>query len=126
MTFIHDKPHAFKVPVDFLGFGFLSLAHVAFQLFLDRGQDKAWFESTEIWIEASIAGLAFFLFIVHTITAERPFLPRELIKDRTFAPATFFGFFVGVMLFATLALRPPMLETLMGYPVVTTGLVTAP
>jgi len=30
------------------------------------------------------------------------------------------------MLYATLALLPPMLETLMGYPVVTTGLVTMP
>jgi DHA2 family multidrug resistance protein len=126
MTFIHDKRHQFKVPFDFLGFGFLSLAIGAFQLFLDRGQDKAWFESSEIWIEASIAGLAFFLFLVHTATAERPFLPRELMKDRNFATATLFGFFVGVMLYATLALLPPMLETLMGYPVVTTGLVTAP
>jgi len=124
--FIHDKRHAFKVPFDFMGFGFLSLAIGAFQLFLDRGQDKAWFESTEIWIEAAVAGLAFFLFLVHTATAERPFLPRELMKDRNFATATVFGFFVGVLLYATLALLPPMLETLMGYPVVTTGLVTAP
>jgi len=126
MSFIHDKRHQFKVPFDFMGFGFLSLAIGAFQLFLDRGQDKAWFESTEIWIEATVAGLAFFLFIVHTVTAPRPFLPRELIKDRNFATATFFGFFVGMLLFATLALLPPMLETLMGYPVVTTGIVTAP
>jgi len=126
MTFIHDKRHQFKVPFDFLGFGFLSVAIGAFQLFLDRGQDKAWFESSEIWIEAAVAGLAFFLFLVHTVTAERPFLPRELMKDRNFATATLFGFFVGVMLYATLALLPPMLETLMGYPVVTTGLVTAP
>jgi MFS transporter, DHA2 family, multidrug resistance protein len=126
MSFIHDKRHDFKVPFDFMGFGFLSVAIGAFQLFLDRGQDKAWFESTEIWIEATVAGLAFFLFIVHTVTAPRPFLPRELIKDRNFATSTLFGFFVGVMLYATLALLPPMLETLMGYPVVTTGLVTAP
>ena len=35
-------------------------------------------------------------------------------------------FVVGVLLFATLALLPPMLQEHMGYPVVTTGLVTAP
>ena len=126
MTFIKDHRHDEKVPFDFMGFAFLSLAIGAFQLFLDRGQDKAWFESTEIWIEATVACLAFFLFAVHTATADRPFLPRELIKDRNFAVSTFFGFFLGVLLFATLALLPPMLETLMGYPVVTTGLVTAP
>jgi len=126
MTFIHDHRHEQKVPFDFMGFAFLSLAIGAFQLFLDRGQDKAWFESTEIWIEATIACLAFFLFVIHTATADRPFLPRELIKDWNFAVATFFGFFLGVLLLRTLALLPPMLETLMGYPVVTTGLVTAP
>jgi DHA2 family multidrug resistance protein len=33
---------------------------------------------------------------------------------------------VGLLLYATRALLPPMLQTLMGYPVVTTGLVTGP
>ena len=37
-----------------------------------------------------------------------------------------FIFIVGVVLFATLALLPPMLQDLMNYPVVLTGLVTAP
>ena len=36
------------------------------------------------------------------------------------------GFFLGVLIFSVLALLPPMLEGLMGYPVVLTGLVTAP
>jgi DHA2 family multidrug resistance protein len=126
MTFIHDHKSHEKIPFDFMGFGFLSLAIGAFQLFLDRGQDKAWFESSEIWIEATIAGLALFLFAVHTATARRPFLPRELLVDRNFIAATIFGFFLGMLLFASLALLPPMLETLMGYPVTTTGLVSLP
>ncbi len=37
-----------------------------------------------------------------------------------------FIFIVGVVLFATLALLPPLLQDLLNYPVVTTGLVTAP
>ncbi len=37
-----------------------------------------------------------------------------------------FIFIVGVVLFATLALLPPLLQNLLGYPVVLTGLVTAP
>ena len=35
-------------------------------------------------------------------------------------------FLVGMSLYGTLALLPPMLQNLMDYPVVTTGLVTAP
>ena len=37
-----------------------------------------------------------------------------------------FIFFVGAVLFAVLALLPPLLQDLMSYPVVLTGLVTAP
>jgi len=124
--FIHGKADDRRIPFDFTGFALLSLAIGAFQLFLDRGDNKAWFESTEIWIEASVAGVAFALFVFHTLTADRPFIPLALLKDRNFTSATIFGFFVGVLMFATLSLLPPMLETLMGYPVVTTGLVTAP
>src|ERR1700757_332228 len=49
-----------------------------------------------------------------------------MLRDANFITATAFGFFIGILLFSTLALLPPMMETLMGYPVVTTGLVTAP
>jgi DHA2 family multidrug resistance protein len=125
-SFIHDHKHEEKIPFDFLGFMLLSVAIGSFQLFLDRGDDRAWFESREIWIEASLAMLAFFLFAFHTATADRPFLPRAMLRDVNFITATGFGFFIGILLFSTLALLPPMMETLMGYPVITTGLVTAP
>ena len=125
-AFIHDHRHEQKTPIDLMGFGLLSIAIGSFQLFLDRGESQAWFESTEIWVEAIVAGLAAFLFTVHTITADRPFLPRALFADRNFISATVFGFFIGILLFSTLALLPPMMEVLLGYPVVTTGIVSAP
>jgi len=104
----------------------LSVAIGSLQLFLDRGDDRAWFESREIWIEVSLGLLALGLFAFHTATAPRPFLPRAMLRDGNFISATAFGFFVGILLYSTLALLPPMMETLLGYPVVTTGLVTAP
>jgi len=111
---------------DFFGFITLSLALGAFQMMLDRGELKDWFSSTEILIEALLAGLAFYLFIIHTLTHARPFLSPLLFADRNFVTANVFIFLIGVILFATLALLPPMLQNEMGYPVVTTGLVTAP
>jgi DHA2 family multidrug resistance protein len=125
-SFVHDHRHEEKIPFDFLGFMLLGVAIGAFQLFLDRGDDRAWFESREIWIEATVAAVALCLFAFHTATADRPFLPRAMLRDANFITATAFGFFIGMLLFSTLALLPPMLEELMGYPVVTTGLVTAP
>ena len=112
--------------LDFFGFLTLSLGVGALQLMLDRGQQKDWFSSTEIWVEAGLAALGFWWAVVQTATAEQPFINREVLKDRNFLISTFFGFFINILLFATLSLLPPMLESLMNYPVVTTGLVTAP
>ena len=113
-------------PFDFFGFVTLSVAIGALQLVMDRGQLKDWFASPEILVEAIVCGLALYLFLVHMLTHEHPFINRALFKDANFVASNVFIFIVGVVLFATLALLPPMLQDLMNYPVVTTGFVTAP
>jgi DHA2 family multidrug resistance protein len=111
---------------DFLGFATLSIAIAALQVMLDRGQLKDWFSSSEIILESAVAGLAFYLFLVHTFSHPKPFVNPHLFQDRNFVASNIFIFLVGVVLFATLALLPPMLQNQMNYPVVLTGLVTAP
>jgi MFS transporter, DHA2 family, multidrug resistance protein len=94
---------------------------------LDRGQLKDWFSSSEIWIEATVAAVAFYLFVIHMLTTtQQRFVSPALFKDRNFLTGNVFIFIVGLVLFATLALLPPLLQDLLNYPVVTTGLVTAP
>jgi DHA2 family multidrug resistance protein len=111
---------------DFFGFAMLSLGIGAMQLMLDRGRRLDWFNSTEICVEAAIAAVAFYLLIVHTITAgERSFLSRELLRSPNFVVGTVLMFLIGGILSGTLALIPTMLQHLMHYPVMTTGLVTA-
>jgi MFS transporter, DHA2 family, multidrug resistance protein len=111
---------------DFFGFGALRLGIASLQLMLDRGQLLDWFSSREIIITAAASGLGFYLFVVHMFTSPQPFLNPGLFKDRNFVASNVFIFLVGVVLFATLALLPPMLQNQLQYPVVLTGLVTAP
>ncbi len=126
-AFIHEHHHEHPPRFDFFGFASLSLGVGALQMMLDRGELKGWFGAPEIWAEAILAGLGVYLFIIHTATARTiTFLNRVLLKDRNFVTGTIFIFFVGVILYATLALLPPMLQGLFKYPVTTTGLVTAP
>ena len=113
-------------PFDWFGFLALSVAIGALQLMLDRGQDQDWFASAEIVGEATVAGLAFYLFLAHTLTAERPFVNPRLFADRNFSAGLGFIFVVGIILLATLALLTPFLQNLMGYPVLTAGMVLAP
>ncbi len=112
---------------DFFGFAALSLGLGATQLLLDRGELKDWFSSTEIWIAAAVAAISMYLFVVHMLTTRQaPFISTALFKDRNFVTGNVIIFIVGLVLFATLALLPPLLQDLMNYPVVLTGLVTVP
>jgi DHA2 family multidrug resistance protein len=115
-----------KLPFDWFGFATMSLFIGALQMMLDRGEQMDWFSSTEIVLEAALAGLSLYLFLVHTATSERPFIDPKMFKDRNFSIGLFFIFVVGIILLATLALLTPYLQNLMGYPVITAGLVLAP
>jgi MFS transporter, DHA2 family, multidrug resistance protein len=112
--------------LDWFGFGSLSLAIGAMQILLDRGEQLDWFGSGEIWIEAIVAASAFYLFLVHTFTADEPFVKPALFRDRNFAAGMAFIFIVGVTYLASLALMTPYLQSLMNYPIVTAGLVLGP
>jgi DHA2 family multidrug resistance protein len=116
---------------DWFGFAMLSIAIGSLQMMLDRGEQLDWFSSTEIWIEAVLAALAFYLFLVQTFTlkiaaGKQPFIDPSIFKDRNFTIGLCFIFVVGIILLASLALITPYLQNLMGYPVVTAGLVLAP
>jgi len=114
------------ISFDWMGFATLSIAVGALQLFLDRGEQLDWFGSREIIAELTISVLAFYVFIVHTFTTERPFIDPRIFKDRNFVVGLFFIFVVGIILLASLALLTPYLQNLMNYPVLTAGMVLAP
>jgi DHA2 family multidrug resistance protein len=124
--FISNNKHDIPKKFDFFGFGCLAVFIAGFQLMLDRGPTQDWLGSKEIWTEGVLAMLALYLFIVHSLTAKNPFFDRRLFADRSFVVASVMGFFLGILLYSVMALLPPMLEVLMGYPVVTTGLVMMP
>jgi DHA2 family multidrug resistance protein len=125
-VFIKEHKLSEKRRFDAFGFGTLAVAIGAFQLFLDRGQTLDWFGSSEVQIEFVVSLVSFFLFIMQMLTAKNAFVDVRIFKDRNFVTASVFGFFIGVLLFSSLALLPPFMETLLGYPVVTTGLVSMP
>ncbi len=113
--------------LDIFGFATLSLAIGMLQLFLDRGQQLDWFDSWEIKLEAATALVAFAFFVVHTWTVQGvSFFDRDLLKDRNFVTGLLFSFIVGMILYGTMALLPNLLQSLMDYPVIYTGEVTAP
>ncbi|HVX82286.1 MAG TPA: DHA2 family efflux MFS transporter permease subunit [Devosiaceae bacterium] len=111
---------------DFFGFGMIALGIGALQLMLDRGADNDWFNSAETWVELGLVITGFWVFIVHSLTAENPFIDLRIFKDRNFTMGSAFMFIVGITLFSGLALLPPLLQNLMGYPVIFSSVIMAP
>ncbi len=111
---------------DMAGFALLSLAIGSLQLMLDRGGEVDWFSAAETWVYLMVCISGFWMFCVHILTKEHPFLEPQMFRDRNFRIGLIFIFVVGIILLASLALLPPMLSRILGYPVITTGMVMAP
>ncbi len=126
--YIRPVPGARRLSFDTFGFATLSLGIGALQLLLDRGQQNDWFSSTETWIEMIALIVMGTYFVAHTLLtpAHKSFVDFRLFKNQNFVTGILFIFIMGLVLYATRALIPTMLETLLDYPVATTGLVTAP
>ena len=108
---------------DWLGFAAFGIAIGAFQLMLDRGEQLGWFDSGEIVLLAIVSGAAFYFFIAHSLTTERPFIPIEIFRDRNFIVGLTFMFVTGILLVASMALMAPLLQGVMGYPILDAGLL---
>ncbi len=126
LAFVRDTRRDRGQRFDFAGFALLSLGVGALQLMLDRGEQNDWFGSLEIVVECLLAVCGFWMFAMWSGIADRPFLNPALLRDRNFVGSCVMIFVVGIILYATLALLPPMLQDLMDYPVTTAGLVMMP
>ena len=119
------EPAGAGTRLDWIGFLSLSLGLGCLQLVLSRGQRLDWYESTEIILATIFSALAFYLFVAHSATAERPFLSPRLLKDRNYALGLILVLIYGMLNFTPMVLLPPLLQTHMGYPDSTIGMIVA-
>jgi DHA2 family multidrug resistance protein len=126
--YIRPTAAARRMSFDMFGFATLSIAIGALQMLLDRGEQNDWFSARETWVEAIVLAMSFCYFIAHTALrpAGKSFFDYRLLKNSNYVTGLLFIFIVGLVLFATRALMPTMLQGLMGYPAKIAGLVTAP
>ena len=115
-----------RIGFDAFGFGLLGLAIGALQLMLDRGETRDWLSSPEIVAELVLAGLCAYMFIVHLLTARTPFIKPEMFRDRNLSAGLILILVFGAINLATMALLPPFLASLLGYPTFDIGIALAP
>ena len=105
-----------KVRFDWTGFIALATALAAVQLVLARGVRLDWFDSTEIVIECLIAGIAFYVFLIHSLGARNPFVNLKLLTDRNYAIGLALVTIYGMLNFTPMVLLPPLLQQQAGFP----------
>ncbi len=125
-VFLDKSRDAATARFDLSGFMLLSIFIASSQLMLDRGELLDWFDSTEIVIEAVVAALFGLLALVHMFTVPNPFIKPKIFADRNFLIGMTITVAHAMLIFAVLALMAPMMQQLMGYPVMLTGLIAAP
>jgi len=127
MIVFHTQIRSERPPrFDLFGFIVVATALTAMQLMLDRGEHLDWFESLEICVYALVAGTAFYLTIVHTMTKPDSFLNPGLYRDRNFSVGSLFSVLMGVAIFSTIPLIVVMTQTLLGYTAFRTGMIGMP
>jgi len=118
--------------LDMFGFVWLALALGSMQLMLDRGQEKDWFDSWEIFAEGIIALSAFWIYLVHTVffvqkrRTDSPLFSGDLFTNPNFLVALGMMFILGLTNVALSAVLPTLYQTIYGYPVMDSGLLMAP
>ncbi|HVY56432.1 MAG TPA: DHA2 family efflux MFS transporter permease subunit [Xanthobacteraceae bacterium] len=123
MLFMDETKTQAHLRFDWFGFIALAVGIGSLQVLLDRGEQVGWFDSREIWIETIISAVGFYYFFAHSLTTPEPFVRFELFKDRNFVSGVVFMVVIGVVLYGTMALVTPFMQSLLDYPIQTAGLL---
>ena len=125
LVFMDETKKNLALRFDWFGFTALAIAIGSLQLALDRGEQLGWTESNEIIAEFIVSIVGFYYFFAHSLTTSKPFIQFALFRDKNFVGGCVFMAVMGLVLFSTMALSSPYLQNVIGYPIITAGLLLA-
>ena len=125
LVFMDETKQDTELRFDWFGFIALAIGIGSMQLALDRGEQLGWLGSNEIIGEAIVSIIGFYYFFAHSFTTARPFIQFAIFKDRNFVGGCVFMAVMGLVLYSTMALSSPYLQNVVGYPILTAGVLLA-
>lgn len=115
-----------KPKMDYVGLLTLVVGVGALQTLLDLGNEKDWFQSTEILVLAIVSAIALAVFLIWELTEEDPIVDLRLFRHRNFASGTIAMVMAYSAFFAVGLMVPLWLQRNLGYAPIWAGLATAP
>jgi DHA2 family multidrug resistance protein len=125
LVFMDETKKNRELRFDWFGFTALAIGIGSLQIALDRGEQLGWTESNEIIAEFIVSIVGFYYFFAHSLTTSKPFIQFALFRDKNFVGGCVFMAVMGLVLFSTMALSSPYLQNVIGYPIITAGLLLA-
>src|ERR1700716_1640881 len=125
LVFMDETKKNRELRFDWFGFAALAVGIGALQIALDRGEQLGWLESHEIIAEIIVSIAGFYYFFAHSLTTAKPFIQFAIFRDKNFVGGCVFMAVMGLVLFSTMALASPYLQNVIGYPIITAGLLLA-
>jgi DHA2 family multidrug resistance protein len=129
---IFDPPYLVRkslregAKIDYIGIGLLSVGLGFLQVVLDKGEREDWFGSGFIVWCSVVAVIGLLGALLWELNREDPAVDFHLLKERNFLIATLTMFMLGLVLYGSTALLPILLQTLLGYTALLSGLVLSP
>jgi len=112
--------------IDFIGLGLLAVGLGFLQVVLDKGERDDWFGSPFIVWGTVTFSIALVALIIRELRTDKPIVDLHLFRDRNFAISTFMMYTLGFVLYSTTLLLPILMQTLLGYTAMQSGLVLLP
>lgn len=103
------------VKMDGIGFVFLTFWLLCLQIFFDKGNNADWFNATWIrWIffASCVSGILFFL---SQLKRKDTLVDLSVFRDKNFIVGTLIQVVMQAVLYASLAILPQFLQSMMGY-----------
>ncbi len=128
-AFIEDPPYLQRTVlrrIDYWGLAFMAVGLATLQVVLDKGQQDDWLAAPWIRWALTISCVAMVAFVARELVTDEPIVNLRILGDRNFALGTILITAMGVVLYATTALLPLFLQTLLGYPALEAGLAISP
>src|ERR1700732_1943769 len=125
IVFMDETKKNRDLRLDWLGFAALAVGIGSLQIALDRGEQLGWVGTQEIIAEFIVSAVGFYYFFAHSLTTPKPFIQLAIFTDRNFVGGCVFMAVMGLVLFSTMAVSSPFLQNVIGYPIITAGLLLA-
>jgi DHA2 family multidrug resistance protein len=121
MLLLRNPQKPTKMPLDWVGLGFLAAGIASLQYVLDQGQRKDWFDDQSILGCAIVAGVSLVAFVVWELRQRRPVVNLGVLRYRSVAAGSVLGMVLGISLYGSVLILPQYVQGLLGFTATESG-----